>query len=88
MEQLSKEEMRSITSQLLGIGAFLLQTENLSVYIDQMLNLENSKDAAHYISLAQILDKARDEIKLIEPKFRINKFVTDLLDTTKNNEAA
>jgi len=88
MEQLSKEEMRSITSQLLGIGAFLLQTENLSVYIDQMLNLENSKDAAHYISLAQILDKARDEIKLIEPKFTINKFVTDLLDTTKNNEAA
>lgn len=88
MEQLSKEEMRATTNQLLGIGALLLETKDLSKYIDQMMKLDNQKAAKRYISLAQILDKARDEISVIEPQFKSDEFLSDLLSKIQTSEAA
>jgi hypothetical protein len=87
MEQLSKEKMRAITNQLLGIGSFLLEIEDLPVYIHEMKQLDLAS-ADKYIALAKILDTARDEIAEIEPRFKDTEFVSELLSKTQTSEAA
>ena len=86
--ELTNAQMREITNQILGIGAFILQTPNLAQYITQMQYLKKSKSAPKYVSLASIIDTAKINLEEIQNAFRDDELVTDLLDKEKSKGIA